>query len=209
MARKVYGLHARDHLPGGADPLPGGAWAQLNRTTAVSVGSGTSYDTDAFVDWETTTIYGDTYFAAMTDGNGVEGVKILQPGLYGVMAHVAFRDNNASNEVPPTLRVMVASAMDEPSDYATDFGTGAWNPSLTGGWMAFNPAGTPYVVPTISPASGVLYLGGTFILAVTADDLAFSQDSLTCRVASEGGTDDWQWYPANLRVHHLGPVLDA
>lgn len=206
MARKVYGLHARDHMPGGADPIPGvGSWCGLSRTTAVTVDSGTSHDTDAFVDWETFFASSGGYFAQMTDGNGVEGVKILKPGLYAIVSSVTVREFNASDVIPPSLRWTVAYALDG----SDDFGTGSFGESLNGGWLALNPAGTPYVPPTISPLTRSLVLGGTFVFPFTSVELGSSSDSVTCRIASDGGTDDWQWYPASLKVHYLGPVLES
>lgn len=65
MARKVYGLHARDHLPGGSDPIPfsspGGFFEYRMDTSSLSVSD------DTYT--ELSTYYSDENYNTATDAD--------------------------------------------------------------------------------------------------------------------------------------------
>ena len=86
--------HAKNHLPGGSDPLPisvtGFAGVESLGLQYDLVGDVTvipNYDgvPDAFF-YSNQSANWDTYFEEYSDGNGDDGIRIIAPGLYWVSA---------------------------------------------------------------------------------------------------------------------------
>lgn len=198
-----YQRHGRRHAEGAEDPIPFTnviPYAALSRTTTRAVTITDSYNVDEFVDWESYAAAdsGDT-FESMTDGNGVEGVKVLRTGLYGITGTALVRENNGSDYLPPRLRLIVTECLDGTSNFATS----SRADSLAGGWTVFNPANTEYTAPTITPIARHVQLGGFSMLYQF--DLS-SADSYTFRLVSESGASDWEYFPVYFLISRLGSL---
>ena len=197
-----YQRHGRRHAADGEDPVPFNVsipYVRMVRSTLVSVAT----DADEYLDWNSTLNQGGSaYFdETFVDGSGVEGVKILQPGIYAFQASTLVTEDNAGNVVPPTLCYHLISALDG----VADFSDAMTYVSGTEGWLKHYPAGA-YTPPTSSPfASAKVHLGGAFTLPVLSSDLSF-RDCFSCRIFSEGSTGAWKYGPSYLHIARLGDI---
>lgn len=200
------GYHGWTHRPasqGGTDPVPFTPQLPYARVARGGAQVAVTTDTDSLLDWSSFLNQGgaDYFDTAFTDGAGVEGIQILQPGVYSFMAYTRATENNAGNVLPPTLCYHITTALDGVQDFGTDwFAVGPHE-----GWLKHYPAGA-YTPPTKSAFSSAnIQLGGSFTVPITSSDLAF-RDAFTCRIFSEGSTGAWKYGTSFLFIIRLGDI---
>lgn len=211
MAKKVYGNHARDHMPGGADPLTIQQTVHIaarTRSSTTTLTGTPGYDEDALVDWSTFAS-SSTDLTAYTDGNGDKGIKVSGPGHFLISAYVQIvpADTGSSNTgrlVPPVLWLNVRGAGYLAQDFAS---VAALTLTHTPQWRVERDA--EYAIAAASGGyTGNLMLGGSvghyvyegYGGGAAANDWA----AFTCHLVSEGGAHQWAWSGASLIVQRLG-----
>lgn len=184
MARKVYGLHARDHLPGGADPIPATVipYAYLRLSGQNSVTSGTSYNVDTVPGSLSGNSTDTDTFEIYTDVNSKKGIHVLRSGMYHWHWSAQAQENNGSNIVPTRIELYLQLMSD------AHIGLGYGFDDVPTDWMF--PADHcygQYLGSGSLEADGYVSIHAAWAVPTT-DNYYYAP-----RIYSTGGSDNWRY----------------